>query len=259
MKAIIINGYPVDISVSPYEFDTIWTGVPVFTDKNIALITAMVNNDSAYRLSFDPKWEKSSARFLSKGFPKKDDVLEAVTLIDQENSTHISSTGSKKGSGGGREIVAKYIIDHYESIKSQIKNGETKVVNELSLKPVKGRANISFASKFCVYVNRYCFDRDYYSIVDNVLLQVLPAYEAIYLRRSVDKRKWLRQQEKAKESPFPYDMYNDAIGEILDNINKSGYLSAEVSRKEFDLLLWYYYKGSDDRIRALYEAVNRYL
>lgn len=242
---------------STYEFDTIWEKIPVFTDKNIALITAMVNNDSAYRRAFDITCGTSSAGFLSKGFPESyKDILEAVKLLDRENSTHLSSTGRDKGSGGGRDKVAEYVKAHHDAIQSEIASGNASVVIELSEKPIPGRLIISFASKFCAFTNRYCFGGDCYSIVDNFLLQVLPAYEAIYLNVPIDKRKWLRQQENKY---FDYKAYQDTIQEILNKINGSGDVSTQVGRKEFDLLLWYYYKGSEDRIKHLYQIVSEHI
>lgn len=248
-------------SGSPYKFDTIWDGVPAFTDKNIELITTFVNNDSNYRLSFDESDQsgKYSAGFLKgKRFPKKEeDINKTVELIDRENATHISVTGIKEGSGGGRKIVSKYILDNYDYISSQIAAGRPDVVIKLAEEPDTGRFNISFASKFCAYTNRYCFGRDDYSIVDKVMCRVLPAYKAIYLgETSIDRRKWLRQQEKKK---FDYEAYQNTIKAILDCINKSQYVSSKVGRRDFDLFLWYYYKGSDDRINKLYEEVSKHL
>lgn len=247
-------------SGSPYKFDTLWDGVPVFTDKNIELINTLINNDSNYRLSFDDndRSGKFSAGFLKGRFPQGyEDIHKTVELIDKENATHISVTGIKEGSGGGRKIVSEYILKNYDDIRRQIAAGKSDVVIKLAEEPVDGRLNISFASKFCAYTNRYCFGRDDYSIVDKVMCRVLPAYEAIYLgETSIDRRKWLRQQEKKN---FDYKTYQNTIKAILDCINKSQYVSGKVGRRDFDLFLWYYYKGSDDRINKLYEEVSKHL
>lgn len=239
-----------------YEFDTDERRIVVFTEKNIKLMRTIINNDSSYRLSFDTKYKPSSAGFLHGlgHFPQSEEgILKAVTLIDKENSTHLSVTGTNEGSGGGRQIFAGYVLENRERICEQIKTGNSDIVQELSEKPVHGRYNISFASKFCTYINRYCFGGDDYSIVDSVLCQVLPAYEAIYLGKETKQHKWERQKE---EKNFDYGDYHKIIGDILERINKSEGVSHEVTRQEFDLFLWYYYKGSPDRVAELYQAIN---
>lgn len=236
-----------------YEFDTDARGIPVFTEKNIALITAMVENDSSYRRSFDKECEDSSAGFLYKKLPKcEEDILEAIKRIDRENSTHLSVTG--KG-GGGRERAAKYICEHCEGIWKQIKDGRVEIVEKLSKELVPERYNISFASKFCAFVDRYWFGGDHFSIVDDVLCRVLPAYEALYLGTAeLVRNKWIRQKEK---KAFNYKEYQKTIESILKNINSGGDVSQNVTRQQFDLFLWYYYKGSDDRIKKLYEDISK--
>lgn len=240
---------------SVYEFDTTPEGILVFTDKNIELIQAIVRNDSAYRRSFDPECQHSSAGLLKGRFPESDEeLLEAVVLIDTENSTHLAVTGKNKGSNGGCKIAAQYIAEHYEYVRAEIEAGRPEVVEKLSKELVPDRYNISFASKFCTFTQRYCFNKDDFSIVDTVLCRVLPAYETLYLHRETKQNKWSKQREN---KAFDYKAYQDTIKAVLDSVNGSGDVSHKVTRQEFDLLLWYYYKGSDDRIKHLYQAIKR--
>lgn len=239
------------VKKSIYEFDTTPEGILVFTDKNIEFVSAIVKNDSAYRQSFDPECQHSSAGLLKGRFPESDEaLLEAVVLIDKENSTHLAVTGKSKGSSGGRKIAAQYIAEHYEYVRAEIEAGRPEVVEKLAKELVPGRYNISFASKFCTFTQRYCFGKDDFSIVDTVLCQVLPAYEILYLHREARQGKWSQQH-------FDYKAYQDTIKAILDSVNGSGDVSHKVTRQEFDLLLWYYYKGSDDRIKHLYQAIKQ--
>ncbi len=235
-----------------YAFDTYLDDIPVFTSKNIQLMEAIVNNDSQYRQSFDTKNKHSSAGFLAKyGFPTSyDAILTAVIRIDNENSTHLSVSGKTKGSNSGREIAADYIFQNRDRICSSIASGNVEIVQELSEKLIPSRYTISFASKFCTFTNRYCFGNDHFSIVDTVLCNVLPAYEAIYLSRNTDRNKWIRDKEK---KVFDYRSYQNTIHDILTEIQKE---CPKVGRKEFDLFLWYYYKGGADRVEHLYDVIK---
>lgn len=81
---------------NPYCFDLDRNGFPVFTDKNIRLIWAMVENDSAYN---SVKPETVEDIFKSVLNDEKKDVIEkaikqAVYLTDKVNSTHLSTLRS---------------------------------------------------------------------------------------------------------------------------------------------------------------------
>ncbi len=238
----------------PYEFDTDPAGIVIFTEKNLKLISAMVNNDSNYRRSFDARCKDTSAGFLNEKFPADEKgMLQAVTLLDKENATHLESTGTKKGSTGGRKNFTEYVMANYKQVRDSIQHGRLDIVEILSKKPIPGRYNISFASKFCTYLNRYCFGGDAFSIVDAVLCKVLPGYEQLYLGpEEIDPKKWVRQKDN---KAFDYLSYCKTIQEILDRVEVSKASSRPVTRAEFDLFLWYYYKGTDDRIKKLYEQL----
>ena len=262
MKDFIINE-------KPYELDVDKNGFPCFTKKNIMFISAIIKYDSSYSIAYDTQNPSSSAYLLDKKFPENENALrKAVMLIDKENSTHLIVSGTEKNGGDsnkqGIEITVKSMINKIglNQISNGIKNGDTSLVDQIA-DFVDGRYNISFASKFCAYCNRNCFGKDDYSIYDSVLNRILPYYAYVYL----DECHWKRITGKNAryESNITYEFadkdgnknytgYNDLIGRIIEKVNSVfGYV---VTRKEFDWLLWYYFKGDDTRIKKANKCLN---
>ena len=238
-----------DISIhdNPYEFDTDKNGFPTFTPKNMKFIQVLIHNDSNYRISFNANAEKSSAHFLDNHFPEtKERLQKAIELLDKENSTHLSVQG-------GIDATVQKIMDiGLETVKNRIQSGDPELVNEIA-NALPNRLNFSFASKFCTYSNRYCFKQDDYAIYDNIVAKILAYYAYVYTGevhwkeisgKFARKESIIRDEFVLKQSD--YRGYNELVGRILkavkDNINP------DITRKDFDALLWYYYKGDPDRI-----------
>ncbi len=233
---------------NPYEFDTDKNGFPTFTHKNMKFIQVLIHNDSNYRDSFNPKYKGSSANFLDNYFPKnREDLQKAIESINRENSTHLSV---KKGIEATVEAIIHMGLD---TVSSRIQKGEAEIVNELAA-AVKSRLNFSFASKFCTYCNRYCFKKDDYSIFDNVVAGILAYYAYVYTGekhwksvsgKNARNESIIRDEFASKEKP-DYFGYNSLIGRILERVK--AVINPSISRKDFDGLLWYYYKGNPHRI-----------
>lgn len=241
------NKLNLRISADPYQFDLDQNGFPTFTKKNLVFVDVLINNDSNYRVSFNANAEKSSAYFLNDHFPEtKDELQKAIELLNKENSTHLSVQG-------GIDATVQKIMDiGLEAVKSRIQSGDPELVNEIA-NALPNRLNFSFASKFCTYTNRYCFKRDDYAIYDNIVAKILAYYAYVYTGevhwkeisgKSARKESIIRDEFVLKQSD--YRGYNELVGRILkavkDNINP------DITRKSFDALLWYYYKGDPDRI-----------
>ena len=75
----------------PYRFDLDQKGFPVFSDKNLRLVWAMVENDSAYN-SVEPKTVKDAFQEALKGNTKY--IKQAVYFTDKVNSTHLATLRS---------------------------------------------------------------------------------------------------------------------------------------------------------------------
>ena len=221
------------------------------TRDNVAIVEAMIRNDSAYIHSSNKnakpivnKYGGSTAYWMS--LLKKvllsnesteysyEEIIEyAVKSVDRENSTHLNADGC------GRLAITKRLkeFDRKELIEC-LKNPDyegMKLVKEIAKKTSdekRSRKNISFASKFCHYACFYIFEgtdyQDNYSIYDNILRKALPLYLDYYE---------IREQYDLKD----YGQYRNAVDAIR---KKSGIKTGtEISRNGFDHLLWYYHKG----------------
>lgn len=244
----------------PYKFDFDANGVLALTEDNIVRINFIIDNDSNYRLSSDIENTKSVARYVAdrrKTLPwSKDELLHIITEIDRQNSTHQDSTGVKKDdstskNNGGREKTAEYIYNIY-NLYARLEAGDPSLVNDIAKALYKeeggGRYTFSFASKFCTYVSQALYDSDKYCIYDRVVSDVLPYYAWAYLG---DDSYFARSKSKISRM-FGIDDNNGdyaAYRLLIDKIRKrneelTGYL---ISRKDFDHLLWYYFKGDYDQ------------
>lgn len=218
--------------------------------RNVAIVEAMIRNNSAYSKSADIKkkpsktysgstgyWMNELKKYLAKGKTKyeyEEIIKNAVNAVDRDNRTHLNSDKV------GREEISKRIIAFQpDKLKEYLKdhvNTEFKLIKKISekTKATKGRENISFASKFCHYASFYLFEgkpeQDNYSIYDNVLLKILPYYIKYYdLNEKLEKK--------------DYENYQKIIDKIRGSAAKKAKQNEPISRNGFDHLLWYYYKG----------------
>ena len=222
------------------------------TSNNVAIVEAMIRNDSAYIKSTDikavPKFNKknkmvyggSSAYWMTLlkdvlienkdvDYTYEDIIKGVVEAVDRENSTHLNADNC-----GRTEIINRIcMFDRAEFIEC-LMNPEyenMKLIYEIARvtsAKCRARTNLSFASKFCHYACFYIFEnteyQDNYSIYDNILRTVLPMYLEYY---GITEHYDLTD----------YRQYRSAVDMIR---NVSG---IEISRNGFDHLLWYYHKG----------------
>lgn len=250
--------FTISNNVNPYEFDLDGNGFPALTEKNFLFVKALIENDSNYRAPDD--LSKNYKKLLENSFPKTyEEILSTVKLIDKYDSTHLSSEGRNfKNHNKGREITAqkiKYLIDN-DNLEQKLLNGCTEpihvianAVNESHYKALgtyEGKYNISFASKYCAYVSLYAFKKDNYCIYDSVLTEILPYYAKMYCNKKINRIHIKSQQE--------YDAYKALIDEIIRCAAEiTGY---KASYKEFDGLLWYYFKGENSRIQKAKQCLK---
>ncbi len=257
-----------------YKFDLDKNQLPAFTKKNLVFLTALIQNDSSYRNSFDKDNPESSAFLLSKAFPTEDNIYDVVKRIDIENSTHLSVSGMKKEgnkqNNQGISIFVEGLLERgLENIKKQIQHGVPEIVDELAVL-VPNRLNFSFATKFCTYCNRYCFGKDDYSIYDSVVSNILPYYAYVYLgekywkdihsknprKKSTIEKTFVKIKNKDGKFQPNYAGYQKLIGEILCAIQEKSHTA--VSRKIFDWMLWYYYKNDKRRQQTAYNCLGHH-
>lgn len=223
------------------EFEMDANNFPRITEKNVKLIDFIIKNDSNYRSDNDEHNKLSTLCLVNsyKNNPTKENLEKVIKAIDKQNSTHLSSSGKKKGSNKGIRLTLEYIYKNSDKIITSIQNGDIKVVEDIAQNAIEKRYIISFASKFCTYMSRYMFNGDSFSIYDSVLVDILPYYYYQYVRKDI---KLKITKNKIKQNG--YGWYSNIIDEIINNVKKHD--NYNVSRKDFDHLLWYYYKGDKD-------------
>lgn len=213
---------------------------------NVAIVEAMIQNDSAYLKSADkkaiPRYNKkgkavyagSTAYWMTRlkeilvdkqNIDKFEHIIaETVCAVDRENSTHLNADGK-----GREELVARICSLGRKGLLESLKRADHSLVAKIAEKTsaIKPRRNLSFASKFCHYACFYLFEglpeQDNYSICDNIVKKILPRYVEHYKLTS-------RNLECYKE-------YQKTIDEIITKSH------SKISRNGFDHLLWYYFKG----------------
>lgn len=217
-------------------------------------------------------------------------IEKLVAIIDKANSTHQSSEGpkgeeqQKKEGNFGRERTARYIAK-IDDFKNRINDCDPELVDEIAKNAISddqlygmsakyvlgGRYTFSFASKFCTYVSREISpEADAYSIYDKVVRTILPYYAFVYLGDSeITKLDWNKDLKPSKDpyylfgskdkfgknvkGKWDYEEYANLIGKIIEaNERLTG---KNISRKDFDHLLWYYYKGNVPKLREAREAI----
>lgn len=245
------------IGKGPYELDLDKNGQLAFTQKNIMLINFAIRLDSNYRSkefpNDCPNNELDSVHLIQKFKASKD--MELIDLIveklNKENSTHLQVRSSAK------RITKKIKLYEANDLISKLKIADNGLVLEIA-SACDDRNNFSFATKFCTFMCRSLFEgsvaADNYSIYDNVLANVLPYYAWVYLRNSG----YIARTNSRIESEFKNKKNYPGYKQLIDDIRKtakriSGF---EITRRDFDQLLWYYYKGSNERYKTALSFVK---
>lgn len=244
-----------------YKFDLDTNGELALTEENVVRINFIIDNDSNYRLFSDKGNPMSVERFINDRKNKipwsVNEILHIVTEIDRQNSTHQDSIGVKKDASnptaknnGGRQKTAEYIYN-ISGLYERLKNGDASLVNDIAKALYKfdggGRYTFSFASKFCTYVSQALYNSDAYSIYDKVVSDILPYYAWAYLGKDYYFGRTKSKISKVfgiDDKNGDYESYRKLIDAIrYRNKELTGYL---ILRKDFDHLLWYYFKGDRD-------------
>lgn len=225
------------------KFEKDDNGFPRLTEKNVKLINFILKHDSNYKYC-ENEDRIDSIKSIIENFKKeqnKKNIDEVIKIIDKQNSTHLTVSGNNEGNNKGREMTSKYIFYEIgiEKLLSRIKDGDRSLVDDIAKNSIKGRYIISFASKFCAYMSRYMFDSDKFCIYDGVVSKILPYYYYEYVENN---KKITVTNNMVKKNG--YGWYINFVDEIIDNVKKEE--KYNITRKDLDHLLWYYYKGDKD-------------
>jgi len=271
------------ISNNPYKFDMDKNGFPALTENNVKRVNFLIANDSNYSL-LDDQYEDSISQTINEDrfTTQYEQIKRIVDVIDRQNSTHLSFTGMEGDDRKkGRKIMAEYICDltktgFYDSLRAS----DPELVNLIAKNAIETRNTFSFASKFCTYMARALFkgerEEDNYSIFDSVMCNAIPYYAWAYLGAKHIKRKCSTiPEEFATKGNGNYGGYRKLIDAIRDSARDNVVWDTTVktdcssnndiwdkrprrhhiSRKDFDHLLWYYFKGSSKK-KGIKEALE---
>lgn len=161
------------------EFDYNGYKMAKLTRDNVAIVEAMIRNDSAYIRSADkaasPTFDKkgsmkyggSSAYWMSQlrniliknkssDYSYKEIIKYAVAAVDRDNSTHLNADNC-----GREEITERICRLKRQELLSCLKDPAYKnmklirLISRRTSAEERARENLSFASKFCHYACYY--------------------------------------------------------------------------------------------------------
>ncbi|WP_026489101.1 hypothetical protein [Butyrivibrio sp. XBB1001] len=247
-----------------YTLDFDEHGMLILNRKNAQLINACIAIDSKYAEASNEENKESSCAYIIEN---QDNLLDLKIMkeicrrLDKENSTHLAASGSKKGDNKGIDQTTETICN-IRNLKQRLKDGDAELVTTISeavrASDGKIRNTFSFASKFCTFLCRYLFEgqeADNYSIYDSALEYVIPYYALVYLndydREMVKNKHVIRRTFFDKRN---YDGYRKLIDDIREKAHPEN--EEKLSRKDFDNVLWYYYKGRERTVKNVLQNLR---
>lgn len=253
-----------------YELDMDDNNMLKLTEKNVRFIETAIKIDSSYRNASNKNNTDSAWNYVLSNKNNiqgnKEVIKEICRRIDKENSTHLSVSGTKKGekNNTGIDDTADYIAS-IQNLKGRLEKGDTNLVKEIAIRSSNYtdvnngiKNNFSFASKFCAYMCSFLFEgekeQDNYVIYDGVLANVLPYYEWRYLG---NKEYTSNNGKSLIDSKIRKQLKYEKYKELIDNIRENGEKEYTLSRREFDHILWYYYKGAKEEIDSALKMISK--
>lgn len=252
--------------------------LPALTKKNADFIEAVVHLDSNYAKDleinppsngYDPELniESSNGKYCGStaywfnemkktNCDFKKCVLGAVIAIDSTNSTHLEA--AILGRKSMRDVICRNCKDWHGLVEMLNvpfdSSNHNHIISLLAVKTIAkkdggARYNISFATKFCAYAAIFLEAQTKYSKYDNIVSGALPTYVKVYLGETKNTREYkineyqrrkLDDTENYQYRLEVYAKYENAISRILNELSKD---SVNLSREEFDHIIWYGLKG----------------
>ena len=198
-------------------------------------------NDDYNLMLLDQMYDYYEIKGGFKEYDKKQ-VLTLVRIIDLENSTN-----KWRMKGKYRQTVLNivdYIIDVNYNFWGRLKNPniDLKLVDDLSEAAYAKKTNHegvddkSLSSKVCKYFAKLIVD-DKYFINDDIVRRVLPYYLKYY-NVSTDIDNYKNKRGRINISKISYIK----LYEYLTNLKNKADTNNELSKTEFDHILWYCYR-----------------
>ena len=141
-------------------------------------------------------------------------VAMKICLIDLTNGTNLMRNLGKNG--GIYDLADKITKIDFDK---RVANGDLSLVNELSkwTKEKFGKNLFSFISKYCLYHNVHCYDRDDFVIYDSVLADNLYKYITNDEYKKLTGDILYKNSLRKYKSSFRYEDYKKVIDFIIKN------------------------------------------
>ena len=188
----------------------------------------------------DEKYGRESILINSalQQYPSNNDmatVAMKISLIDLTNGTNLSRNLGKKG--GIYDLASKITEMNFDK---RVAEGDLDLVNELSkwTKEKLGKNLFSFITKYCLYHNVHCYNRDNFVIYDSILVNNLYKYITKEDFKNITGKKLSKSSIKKFEDNFQYEEYK----KVIDFIIEKNQITTERKYRKFDWLIWYKYR-----------------
>ncbi len=170
-----------------------------------------------------------------KKYPTNNDiemVSMKICLIDLTNGTNLMRNLGK--SGGIYDLATKITEINFDK---RVAIGDLTLVNELACwtKEKFGKNLFSFITKYCLYHNVHCYDRDDFVIYDSVLADNLYKYISKEDYKDLTGNNLYKNSIKKYKNNFKYEEYK----KLIDFIIRKNNISVSKPHRKLDWLIWY--------------------
>lgn len=190
----------------------------------------------------DDKYGRESILINSalKQYPSNNDmatVAMKISLIDLTNGTNLSRNLGKKG--GIYDLALKITEVNFDK---RVAEGDLDLVNELSkwTKEKFEKNLFSFITKYCLYHNVHCYNRDNFVIYDSILVNNLYKYITKEDFKNITGKKLSKSSIKKFKDNFQYEEYK----KVIDFIIEKNQITTERKHRKFDWFIWYKYRSN---------------
>lgn len=159
-------------------------------------------------------------------------VVMKICLIDITNGTNLSRN---LGKDGGLFKLSQKIVD--SNFDERVKNGDTSIIPELAkwTKKEFGKNLFSFITKYCLYHNVHCYNKDDYAIFDSVVSKSLHKYISKEDYEILTGNKLRYDSFFKMKDEYNYDLYL----KIIDFIIEKNKISVDNPHRKIDWFIWY--------------------
>lgn len=159
-------------------------------------------------------------------------IAMKICLIDMTNGTNLSRNLGKQG--GLFKLAEKIMTSNFDE---RVHNGDYTIVAELSkwTKEEIGKNLFSFISKYCLYHNNHCYERDDYAIYDSVVAENLYKYISAEDYYNITGKKLLKSSFTKLKEEYNYEEYI----KVIDFIIKKNNITVDRPHRKLDWYIWY--------------------